>query len=132
MSDVRQDSSLAKVYSPADVESKWYSHWEKSGFFRAAVNPDKQSSAIVIHPPNITGVLHMGHILNNALQDALIRYKRMTGYEASWFSTKPTMPESPHKMSLKSHWEKNVRTAMTLAERNSSSSCGTGESNTVA
>ena len=84
MSDARHDSSLARVYSPADVESKWYSHWEKSGFFRGTVNPGKQPYAVVIPPPNITGVLHMGHILNNALQDALVRYKRMTGYEACW------------------------------------------------
>jgi valyl-tRNA synthetase len=84
LSDTAQQSSLAKVYSPTDVEAKWYKHWEDNGFFHAEVNQAKQPYTIVIPPPNITGVLHMGHILNNALQDAVIRYKRMTGFEACW------------------------------------------------
>jgi len=66
------------------VEAKWYSHWEKSSFFHASVNPRKKPYTIVIPPPNITGVLHMGHILNNTLQDAFIRYWRMKGREACW------------------------------------------------
>jgi valyl-tRNA synthetase len=82
--DPQTPASPAKVYSPRDVEQKWYSHWEKSGFFHAAVNPAQPPYTIVIPPPNVTGVLHMGHILNNTLQDALIRYKRMTGFEACW------------------------------------------------
>ncbi|HXX63783.1 MAG TPA: valine--tRNA ligase [Bacteroidota bacterium] len=79
-----QGSTLAKVYSPHDVESKWYAEWEKSGVFHANVNPQLPPYTIVIPPPNVTGVLHMGHILNNTMQDALVRYKRMTGYEACW------------------------------------------------
>jgi valyl-tRNA synthetase len=75
---------LAKVYAPREVEQKWYTHWEKSGFFHASVNPAMPPYTIVIPPPNVTGVLHMGHILNNALQDAFIRFKRMTGFEACW------------------------------------------------
>lgn len=77
-------NSLAKVYSPADVEARWYRYWEENGFFHAQVNPKKKAYTIVIPPPNVTGVLHMGHILNNALQDAFIRYKRMMGFEACW------------------------------------------------
>ena len=77
-------SSLAKVYSPSEVESKWYDFWEKNNFFHAEVNPAKPPYTIVIPPPNITGVLHMGHVLNNTLQDAFIRYRRMQGYEACW------------------------------------------------
>jgi valyl-tRNA synthetase len=84
VSDSQPDSSLAKVYSPAEVEKKWYSYWEEHGFFHAEVNPGKKPYTIVIPPPNVTGVLHMGHILNNALQDSFIRFKRMTGYEACW------------------------------------------------
>ncbi len=77
-------SSLAKVYSPNEVEAKWYAYWESHDFFHAEVNPSKQPYTIVIPPPNVTGVLHMGHILNNTLQDAFIRYKRMKGFEACW------------------------------------------------
>ncbi len=84
MSEAQPDSSLAKVYSPADVEKKWYSFWEEHRFFHAEVTPHKKPYTIVIPPPNVTGVLHMGHILNNTLQDAFIRFKRMTGYEACW------------------------------------------------
>ncbi|HXF99210.1 MAG TPA: valine--tRNA ligase, partial [Bacteroidota bacterium] len=61
-----------------------YRFWEEHGFFHARVNPAKKPYTIVIPPPNVTGVLHMGHILNNTLQDAFIRYKRMKGYEACW------------------------------------------------
>ena len=84
MTETASSNSLAKVYSPAEVEDRWYAHWEKMGFFHATVQPAKKAYTIVIPPPNVTGVLHMGHILNNALQDAFVRYKRMTGYEACW------------------------------------------------
>ncbi len=77
-------STLTKVYSPAEVEKKWYEYWERNRLFHARVNPDKKPYTIVIPPPNVTGVLHMGHILNNTLQDVFIRYKRMKGFEACW------------------------------------------------
>ncbi|MDH3253233.1 MAG: valine--tRNA ligase, partial [Ignavibacteria bacterium] len=70
--------------SPGDVEQKWYSHWEANHLFHATVRPERQPYTIVIPPPNITGVLHMGHILNNTLQDVFVRYKRMMGFEACW------------------------------------------------
>jgi valyl-tRNA synthetase len=76
--------ALDKVYSPHEVETKWYRHWEENRLFHATVNPQKKPYTIVIPPPNVTGVLHMGHILNNTLQDAFIRYRRMAGYEACW------------------------------------------------
>ncbi len=76
--------ALAKTYEPSEVEKKWYSYWERNGLFHARVNPAKPAYAVVIPPPNVTGVLHMGHILNNTLQDAFVRYKRMTGFEACW------------------------------------------------
>ena len=68
---------MEKTYDPSAVESRWYQHWEESGYFHAKPNPDKQPYCIVIPPPNITGQLHMGHALDNTLQDILIRYKRM-------------------------------------------------------
>ena len=76
--------SLAKTYSPADVEAKWYQRWQEQGFFKATVNPKKQPFTIVIPPPNVTGVLHMGHMLNNTIQDVLVRRARMQGKEACW------------------------------------------------
>uniref|UniRef100_A0A7C6A8N4 Valine--tRNA ligase n=1 Tax=candidate division WOR-3 bacterium TaxID=2052148 RepID=A0A7C6A8N4_UNCW3 len=75
---------LAKRYDPKPVESKWYKFWEDSGFFRADAKSTKPSFCIVIPPPNITGSLHAGHALNNTLQDILIRWKKMQGYEVLW------------------------------------------------
>ena len=76
--------SLAKTYSPADVEAKWYQRWQEQGFFQAKPNPRKQPYTVVIPPPNVTGVLHMGHMLNNTIQDVLVRRARMQGKEALW------------------------------------------------
>ncbi len=75
---------LAKLYEPKQVEDKIYSYWLKGNYFHAEVNPSKKPYTIVIPPPNITGQLHMGHALDNTLQDILIRYKRMSGYETLW------------------------------------------------
>ncbi len=75
---------LEKVYDPKEVEQRLYDEWEKNGYFHAEVNKNKKPFTIVIPPPNITGQLHMGHALDNMIQDALIRTKRMQGYEALW------------------------------------------------
>lgn len=75
---------MQKTYNPAKVEDKWYRHWMEQDFFSARVNPDKEPYTIVIPPPNVTGVLHMGHMLNNTIQDVLIRKARMEGKEACW------------------------------------------------
>ncbi|TGE04183.1 valine--tRNA ligase [Hymenobacter fodinae] len=76
--------SIAKTYTPADVEAKWYQRWQEQGFFKAKANPRKQPYSVVIPPPNVTGVLHMGHMLNNTIQDVLVRRARMQGKEACW------------------------------------------------
>jgi len=76
--------SLATTYSPTDVEAKWYQRWQEQGFFKASPNPKKAPYTIVIPPPNVTGVLHMGHMLNNTIQDVLVRRARMQGKEACW------------------------------------------------
>ena len=76
--------SISTKYSPESVEQKWYAHWMKEGFFHSKPNPDKEPYTIVIPPPNVTGVLHMGHMLNNTIQDVLIRKARMEGKEACW------------------------------------------------
>ena len=75
---------LSTKYNPAEVESKWYSHWMEKGFFHSEPNPEKEPYCIVIPPPNVTGVLHMGHMLNNTIQDILVRRARMQGKEACW------------------------------------------------
>lgn len=75
---------MEKTYDPASVETRLYELWERRGYFHAKPNPDKKPYCIVIPPPNITGKLHMGHALDESLQDVLIRYKRMAGYEALW------------------------------------------------
>jgi valyl-tRNA synthetase len=72
------------TYQPDEVEAKWYSVWEESGSFKPEVNPDGRPYTIVIPPPNVTGVLHMGHALDHAIQDVIIRRKRMQGYAALW------------------------------------------------
>ena len=72
------------AYSPADVEDRLYDRWIKAGFFTGDVHSDKKSYSIVIPPPNVTDVLHLGHALNNSIQDILIRRHRMQGYEAEW------------------------------------------------
>ena len=83
-------SNLEKVYDPSTVEERLYKKWMDNGYFHAEVEKDKEPFTIVIPPPNITGQLHMGHALDNTLQDILIRYKRMQGYNTLW------MPGTDH------------------------------------
>ncbi|MCE7042294.1 valine--tRNA ligase [Dyadobacter sp. CY312] len=75
---------ISKTYAPQEIEDKWYSYWMESRFFNSKPNPDKEPYTIVIPPPNVTGVLHMGHMLNNTIQDILVRKARMEGKEACW------------------------------------------------
>ena len=75
---------LEKNYNPADIEKRTYDKWLEKKYFHAEVDRDKKPFTIVMPPPNITGQLHMGHALDNTLQDILIRFKRMQGYEALW------------------------------------------------
>jgi valyl-tRNA synthetase len=83
-------TELAKGYEPHDVEKRWYAEWEGKGYFHAAATSEKKPYSIVIPPPNVTGALHMGHALNNTLQDILCRWKRMQGYNVLW------MPGTDH------------------------------------
>ncbi|MBX2915984.1 MAG: valine--tRNA ligase [Cyclobacteriaceae bacterium] len=75
---------LSTKYNPTEVEDKWYQYWMEGGFFKAQPTPGKEPYCIVIPPPNVTGVLHMGHMLNNTIQDVLIRKARMEGKVACW------------------------------------------------
>ncbi len=81
---------LPPQYDPGTVERKWYAFWEENQFFHADPASDKPPYAIVIPPPNITGILHLGHVLNNTIQDILVRFKRMQGFETLW------MPGTDH------------------------------------
>ena len=81
---------LASQYEPKDVETRWRDEWLKAGVFRAKDGSDKPAFSIVIPPPNVTGALHIGHALNNTLQDILVRYKRMDGFNSLW------MPGTDH------------------------------------
>lgn len=75
---------ISKTYSPQEIEDKWYQYWIENRYFNSKPNPDKVPYTIVIPPPNVTGVLHMGHMLNNTIQDILVRKARMEGKEACW------------------------------------------------
>jgi len=81
---------LDKGYEPHDVERRWYEFWETNGLFAAEDEGPRRGYAIVIPPPNVTGVLHMGHALNNTLQDILCRYRRLKGDNVLW------MPGTDH------------------------------------
>jgi valyl-tRNA synthetase len=81
---------LSKQYNPRETEDKWYKIWEENNLFSAKASSEKPSYCIVIPPPNVTGILHMGHALNNTIQDILIRYKRMKGFNSLW------MPGTDH------------------------------------
>ncbi len=81
---------LDKGYEPKEVEKRWYAYWEAEQLFAAGMDENKTGYAIVIPPPNVTGVLHMGHALNNTLQDILCRYRRAMGDNVLW------MPGTDH------------------------------------
>ena len=81
MSDTTE---LPKAYDPTEVEARWYSHWLERNYFRAEATSDKPPFCIVLPPPNVTGSLHLGHALTSTIQDILIRWKRMSGYNALW------------------------------------------------
>ncbi len=82
--------SLDKGYDPSGIEEKWYGYWVENGFFKASEKSDQKAYAIVIPPPNVTGVLHMGHALNNTVQDIMCRHRRLCGDNVLW------MPGTDH------------------------------------
>lgn len=85
MSEINTNSSnLPTQYDHAAAQKKWYRYWEQKKLFHSEPNPDRKPYTIVIPPPNVTGALHLGHALNNTLQDILIRHKRMQGFETLW------------------------------------------------
>jgi valyl-tRNA synthetase len=79
-----EGKNLSTVYNPRVVEDKWYQYWMEGDYFRPTIDPEQEPFTIVIPPPNVTGALHMGHALDNTIQDVLIRWKRMTGVPTLW------------------------------------------------
>src|ERR1041385_7616 len=75
---------IPKTYNPQEVEARWYSWWESKGFFRADARSGKPSFVTMMPPPNVTGSLHMGHMLNHTVQDVIVRRKRMQGFNTLW------------------------------------------------
>ena len=90
MSTDSAPTELPKQYDHAAAQERWYPFWEERGYFHSEPNPARQPFTIMIPLPNVTGALHLGHALNNTLQDILIRQKRMQGFEALW------MPGTDH------------------------------------
>ncbi|HXF44897.1 MAG TPA: valine--tRNA ligase [Burkholderiaceae bacterium] len=84
MNDATEDKTLAKSFDPASIERRWYPVWESRGYFRPSLDSDKPSFCIQLPPPNVTGVLHMGHAFNQTIMDALTRYHRMRGFNTLW------------------------------------------------
>lgn len=104
MSDATPKTNLSTVYDPAAVEGRIYEFWEQGGFFEAGKDQSKPPFAIVMPPPNVTGSLHIGHAWDNTLQDLIIRYKRMAGYDALW------LPGTDHAgIATQARVEKNLR-----------------------
>src|SRR5919106_175148 len=83
-------TELPKAYNPREAQEHWLKLWEERGYNHSRPDPAREAYTIVIPPPNVTGALHMGHALNNTLQDVLIRWRRMQGYNAEW------MPGTDH------------------------------------
>ena len=121
---------LNKTYDPKDIEDRLYKKWEDNGYFHAEVDRSKKPFTIVMPPPNITGQLHMGHALDNTMQDILIRYKRMQGYNALW---QPGTDHASIATEVKSsrHLKSRESTRQTLQEKSSSRNAGTGEKSTA-
>jgi len=123
-----ENNVLAKTYNPKEVEERWYKYWEENDLFKANVRSDKPPFSIVIPPPNVTGSLHMGHALNNTLQDILCRYKRMKGYNVLW------QPGTDHAgIATQNVVEKDLALkkliAIKLVGNNSLNWCGSGGKN---
>ena len=106
-------SEIAKAYEPKEVEHRWYQNWLEAGCFKAVADGQREPYAIMIPPPNVTGMLHMGHVLDNTLQDIFIRRARLEGKSVLW------QPGTDHAgIATQTKVEKQVREA-------------TGESSTI-
>jgi valyl-tRNA synthetase len=122
---------MEKTYNPRETEDKWYAYWLEKGFFDSKPNPKKEAYTIVIPPPNVTGVLHMGHMLNNTLQDVLIRKARMEGKEACWVPGTDHASIATEAKVVKMLKDQGID-KQTIAEKNSWNMPSNGKKNTAA
>ena len=123
--------SISKTFDPNEAEPRLYNQWNEKGYFKPDPDTSKEAFSIVMPPPNITGQLHMGHALDNTLQDTLIRFKRMQGFCALWLPAQTTLQSQQRRKSLKLCARK-VFPKRISAEKNFSSAHGTGKRNTAA
>ena len=123
---------LTKGYEPQDVESRWYAFWEKEGLFDAHLDPSPKRYSIVIPPPNVTGVLHMGHALNDTLHGISSADIDGSGATTSCGCPGPTTPESPPRTSSSANWPRTAWTVINSAGKSLSKPCGSGAKNTAA
>ena len=121
-------AELNKTYDPAAVEDKWYGVWEARGYFHADETRPGPRFSIVIPPPNVTGVLTMGHVLNNTLQDILVRFKRMDGYVTLWMPGTDHAGIATQNVVEKQLAKRGHSPATTSAARSSSNASGRGRS----
>lgn len=124
-----EENNIPKVYDPAAVEKKWYAYWVEHGFFHQPVDKSRKPFSVVIPPPNITGKLHMGHALDNTLQDILVRWHRMMGDNTCWL---PGYDHAGLATQIKVEEElkrRKTSLAMTWAVKNSWNGSGSGRKN---
>ena len=124
MTEAKNTVALNTVYNPKEVEEKWYDYWESHKCFSSEHNKEGKPFSIVMPPPNVTGQLHMGHALDNTMQDILTRWKRMQGYHTLW------IPGTDHagiatQAKVEAHLAKD-------GVKNSSKMSGNGKMNTMA
>ena len=123
-------AELPKQYAPQDAQRRWYQFWVDKGYFHADAASSRKPYCIVIPPPNVTGTLHLGHALNNTLQDILIRWRRMQGYEALWMPALTTPASPPRPSSRNGCCKRRRKAGTTWAGRRWSSGSGPGRTNT--
>jgi valyl-tRNA synthetase len=93
-------SEIAKAYEPKEVEQNWYAKWLEAGCFKGSADPEREPYAIMIPPPNVTGMLHMGHVLDNTIQDIFVRRARLEGKAVLW------QPGTDHAGIATTFWKK--------------------------
>src|SRR5262245_51521326 len=123
-------AEIPKTYNSQEVEGRWYSLWESKGYFHADAKSDRPAFVMVMPPPNVTGQLHMGHMLNDTVQDVIARRKRMQGFNTLW------LPGMDHAgIAIKNVVERELRkeglSRHDLGRENSSSVSGNGKSSTA-
>lgn len=120
---------MSKSYSPEEIESKWYKYWEEKKHFHGEVDDRENYYSVVIPPPNVTGALHMGHALNNCIQDVLVRFHRMRQFNTCWVPGTDHAGIATQSVVEKGLGKKKEKQGMMLEEKHCLSVYGNGKSN---